>query len=71
MPAAVATAAVAFAIWMFGLLALMLVARRDIDIHHPRLARRLDQAVWWSWVGSTAILFGPALGLGIAASFLE
>jgi hypothetical protein len=35
------------------------------------MARRLDRAVWISWVGGTAVLFGPALGLTLAALFAE
>jgi hypothetical protein len=65
--AAVSAAVIAFVGWLAGLVALMVVARTDFETRHPRLARRLDGAVWISWVVSTAVLFGPALGLTIAS----
>lgn len=65
--AAVSAAVIAFAGWIVGLVALMVVARTDFESRHPRLARRLDGTVWIAWVASTAVLFGPALGLTIAS----
>ncbi|HZR14881.1 MAG TPA: hypothetical protein VFC33_16705 [Acidimicrobiia bacterium] len=65
--AAVIAAVVAFTGWLVGLGALLVVGRRDFEARHPRTARRLDRTVVVSWVASTVVLFGPALGLTIAS----
>jgi hypothetical protein len=69
--AAVGASVLAFGAWLVGMLALVVVSRAGFDDRHPRMARRLDRAVWISWIGGTAVLFGPALGLTLAALFAE
>jgi hypothetical protein len=69
MTTAVAVSVLAFTGWLVGLLASVLVASSDFAARHPRLAARLDRTVWVSWIGSTIVLFGPALGLLLAAMF--
>jgi hypothetical protein len=69
--AAVAAAVIGFGGWLMGLLALVIVSKREFDVRHPRMAARLDRAVWTLWITGAAVMFGPAFGLGMAALFVE
>jgi hypothetical protein len=69
--AAVSASVLAFGAWLFGMLALVVVSCSGFDDRHPRMARSLDRAVWISWLAGTAVLFGPALGLTLAALFVD
>ena len=69
--AAVGASVLAFGAWLVGMFALVVVSRSGFDERHPRMARGLDRAVWISWLSGTAVLFGPALGLTLAALLVE